>query len=42
MDTQKARKPRKKPGKVGENKSDIVREVPLACADESAAVEFME
>lgn len=42
MDTQKARKPRKRPGKVGENKSEIVREVPLACADESAAVEFME
>ena len=33
---------RKKPGKVGENKSDIVREVPLACADERAAVEFIE
>lgn len=33
---------RKKPCKVGENKSDIVREVPLACADELAAVEFME
>ena len=34
--------PRKKPGKVGENKSQIVREVPLACADEDAAVDFME
>lgn len=33
---------RKKPGKVGENKTDIVREVPRACADEAAAVEFME
>lgn len=33
---------RKKQSKVGENKSDIVREVPLACADETAAVEFME
>jgi len=33
---------RKKPGKVGENKSQIVREIPLACADEHAAVEFME
>lgn len=33
---------RKKPGKVGENKSEIVREIPLACADELAAVEFME
>ena len=33
---------RKKPGKVGENKSEIVREVPLACADEKAAVAFLE
>ena len=33
---------RKKPCKVGENKSDIVADVPLACADETAAVEFME
>ena len=33
---------RKKPGKVGENKSEVVREVPKACADELAAVEFME
>lgn len=33
---------KKKPGKVGENKSDIVRDIPLACADETAAVEFME
>lgn len=32
----------KTPGKVGENKSDIVREVPLACADEDAAVAFLE
>ena len=33
---------KKKPGKVGENKSEIVREIPLACADETAAVEFFE
>ncbi|MFG0326946.1 MAG: IS1595 family transposase [Phycisphaerales bacterium JB037] len=33
---------RQKAGKVGENKSEIVRGVPMACADESAAVEFME
>ncbi len=33
---------RKKPCKVGQNKSEIVRDVPLACADEQAAVEFME
>ena len=28
--------------KVGEAKSEVVEEMPLACADESAAVEFME
>jgi transposase-like protein len=34
---------RKKPqGKVGENKSEIVAELPRACSDEDAAVEFME
>lgn len=33
---------KKKPGKVGENKTDVVREVPQACADEAAAVAFME
>ncbi len=33
---------KQKPGKVGENKSEIVREIPAACADEGAAVEFME
>jgi len=33
---------RKKPGKAGENRSEIVRNVPLACADEAAAVDFME
>ncbi len=32
----------KEQAKVAENKSDIVREIPMACADESAAVEFME
>lgn len=32
----------KKQGKIGENKSQIVRDVPLACADEDAAVEFIE
>lgn len=31
-----------KPGKVGENKSDTIRELPIACSDETAAVEFME
>lgn len=38
----KPKKPRKKPGKVGQNKSQIVADVPLACVDETAAVEFME
>lgn len=33
---------RKKPCKVGENKSDVIRNVPLACADEDHAVAFME
>lgn len=27
---------------VGNDKSDVIRDVPLACADEDAAVEFME
>ncbi len=35
--------PRKGPHTpVGENKSEIVRQIPLACSDETAAVEFME
>lgn len=34
--------PRNKPGKVGENKSEVVRSLPLVCADEKMAVEFME
>jgi len=34
--------PKKKPGKVGQNKSEVVHELPAACADEAAAVEFME
>ncbi len=33
---------RKKQSKAGENRSEIVRDVPLACAHEDAAVEFME
>ena len=33
---------RKKPGKVGENKSQVVRDIPMACADERAAVELIE
>lgn len=33
---------KKKQGKAGENRSDIVRNVPLACADDDAAVEFLE
>lgn len=33
---------RKQQCKVGENKSELVRDVPLACADEGAAVEFLE
>ncbi len=32
----------KKQGKAGEPKSDVLREIPLACADEAVAVEFME
>jgi len=36
------RKPRKKPGPVGGNRSEIVGQLPLACSDERAAVEFME
>lgn len=35
-------KKRKKQGKVGENKSETVRNLPKACADEDAAVEFVE
>lgn len=33
---------RKKPCKAGENKSEVVKDVPLACASEPHAVEFME
>jgi transposase-like protein len=33
---------RKPQGPVGENKSEIVAALPLACSDERAAVEFME
>src|SRR5438046_460465 len=33
---------KKKPGKVAQNKSETIRNVPLACADESAAAHFME
>jgi len=33
---------KKKPCKVGENKSGIVRDIPMACACEDAAVAFME
>jgi transposase-like protein len=29
-------------GKVGDAKSEILRQIPLACADEDAAFEFME
>lgn len=36
------RKPRKKPCRVGENKSKIVSALPRACSDEREAVEFME
>lgn len=32
----------KKQGKIGENKSEPIKEIPLACSDELAAVEFME
>ena len=32
----------KEQGKVGENKTDVIRELPRACCDEHAAVEFME
>lgn len=35
-------KQRKKPGKVGENKSEVVAAIPKACSDETAAIEFME
>lgn len=33
---------RKKPCKVGENKSEVIRDMPAACSDERTAVEFME
>ncbi|MCH7547226.1 MAG: IS1595 family transposase [Planctomycetes bacterium] len=33
---------RKKPCLVGENKCDVIRDVPAACADKDAAVAFME
>lgn len=33
---------RKKPGKPGQHKSEIVAQIPLACCNENAAVEFME
>lgn len=33
---------KKKPCKVAENKSDTIREVPAACTNEDAAVEFIE
>ena len=33
---------RKKPGKVGQNKSQVIAAIPAACADEDAAVAFME
>jgi len=36
------KKERKVPGPVGESKSDIVADLPHACSDEGAAVEFME
>lgn len=35
-------KERKKQGKVGQDKSEIVGAIPMACADEDAAYEFME
>ncbi|GJM19508.1 MAG: DDE transposase [Phycisphaeraceae bacterium] len=34
--------PRKQPCKVAENKSDVVREIPIACSNEDAAVDFLE
>ncbi len=34
--------PRKKPGKVGENKFEVIRNIPHPCANERAAVEFIE
>lgn len=37
-----AKQERKKPGKVGENKPEVIRELPPACSDEAKAVEFME
>lgn len=36
------RKPRKKPGPVGEAKSKVIRDLPIACSNERAAVEFLE
>jgi transposase-like protein len=36
------RKQRKKPGPVGSAKSEVVAQLPRACSDEAAAVEFME
>lgn len=33
---------KRNPGKVGLNKSQIVKELPAACGDEAAAVEFIE
>ena len=36
------KKERKPQGPVGENKDDIVRELPAACSDEALAVDFME
>lgn len=33
---------RKKPGKVGENKSEVVRALPIAVRDEACAVAFLE
>jgi transposase-like protein len=35
-------KSKKKPGKVAEAKSEVVAEIPLACADEAEATRFME
>lgn len=42
MDAPKAKRQSKPRAKVGERKSAIVRAVPLACADEKAALAFME
>ncbi|MGH7499822.1 MAG: IS1595 family transposase [Gemmatimonadales bacterium] len=36
------RKPRKKPGPVGEAKSQVIRDLPVACSNELAATEFLE